>query len=94
MAKPKFKFDKKDNPYGTKFTKRQIDIINGAEVENLKRTEVTIVIRKAEKLGHYDIAENVWELYEDYMTGGFEGKYTYEEAVETLRKLTPWPTGW
>jgi hypothetical protein len=94
MAKPKFRFEKRDNPYGTKFAKRQIDIINGIEVENLKRTEVTIVIRKAEKLGHYDIAESVWERYEDFMTGGFESKYTYEEAVKILRKLTPWPTGW
>ena len=94
MANPKFKFNNRENPYGTKFTKRQIDIINGVPVDNLRRTEVTIVIRKAEKLGHYDIAEKVWELYEDYMAGSFDSKYTYKEAVEKLRGLTPWPTGW
>ena len=50
----RFRFGEKEepnyNPYGTVFTDRQQAIINGDIVRNLKKTEVTKIIRKAEKL--------------------------------------------
>ena len=79
------------NPYGKSFTERQMQIICGLPVDRLKRQEITIIMKKAEKMGMPSIADRVYELYEEMYTGPkFEYKYTYEEALEGLRKLTPW----
>lgn len=91
----KNKDDKNYNPYGTRFTERQLKIINGIPVENLKTTEITIIIRKAEKLGWPEIAEQVWDLYEDKVMGtDFKFKYSLEEAKDVLQKLTPRKIEW
>ncbi len=99
MAKARFTFKNKEdedyNPYGSRFTERQLKIINGIPVENLRTTEITIVMRKAEKLGWPEIAEQVWDLYEDEIMGtDFKFKYTLEEAKEVLQKLTPRKIEW
>lgn len=99
MAKARVNFKNKDdenyNPYGARFTERQLKIINGLPVENLRTAEITIVIRKAEKLGWSEIAEQVWDLYEDEIMGA-EMKFdcTIEEAKAGLQRLSPYKIEW
>ena len=90
------------NPYGTIFTDRQQAIINGEKVDNLRRTEISTIIRKAEKLELFTLAENVFCLYEELLTGNNEFSNLSEEKKEAivedckqrLQKLTPWKLEW
>jgi len=76
--------------YGTVFTPRQQAIIDGEFVPNLKGNEITTIIRKAESLELYDIAESVYEdYYYDYYNDYDEPDYTLEEALDILDSLTP-----
>ena len=96
------KEDPNYNPYGTVFTDRQQAIINGEFVENLRKTEVTKIIRKAEKLELFDLAEDVFALYERMLTGDNRFANLSEEQKEKiiadckvgLQKLTPWKISW
>lgn len=101
MGTPRFNFTNKEdinyNPYGKKFTERQLRIINGQTVDKLRLNEITKVIKKAEKLGDESLAMEIFELYEDMIMGYNTNppKYTFEEAVLGLRKLTPaWIKNW
>ena len=57
------------NPYGTSFTERQQRIIFGLPVSGLKLQEITIIMRKAEKLDMPELAEAVYDMYEEAITG-------------------------
>jgi len=92
---PRFNIGMKEdpdyNPYGTSFTERQMQIICGVPVDNLKKQEISIIMKKADKMGIPSIAERVYVLHEEMYTGPkVKPKYTHKEALEGLQKLTPW----
>jgi len=78
------------NPYGANFSSRQKEIIWGFPVDRLKMQEISVILRKAERLGLNSVYEMVYDRYEEMITGRSPPKYTLEEAKEILRKLTPW----
>ena len=90
----RFNYHKKGNneynPYGSEFTERQKQIIRGEPVDGVRMQEVTVIMRKAEKLGLYVIAEMVYEQYMEAYTGKTPPKYSIEEAKKKLQDLTPW----
>ena len=96
------KEDPNYNPYGTVFTERQQAIIRGENVNRLTTTEITKVIRKAEKLGNVELAEKVFCLYEAMLTGDNEfeklsettKKQIVEDCKQRLQRLTPWKLEW
>lgn len=96
------KEDPNYNPYGTVFTERQQSIIRGETVNRLTTTEITKVIRKAEKMGNIKLAENVFCLYEGLLTGDNEferlsdatKKQIIEDCKKRLQRLTPWKLEW
>lgn len=72
------------------FTERQIKIINGQPTESpIKRNDVVVVMRKAESLGQYEIAEKVYDLYGHLFHEFHDGDPTQEEAAAILDSLTP-----
>ena len=91
-----FNYHKKNdpdyNPYGEVFTKRQMDIILGNPVDKLRKGELTVIIKKAEKLGMPSIAEDVMSKYDELFVDvdKFDYKYTYEEAIQRMRDLAVW----
>ena len=99
MSNPRFKTNNKEdssyNPYGKKFTERQLQIIEGVPVEGLRSTEVTIVMRKAEKLGRDDIADAVYIRYEEMISGPkIKCPCSLEELKERFQKITPYKIEW
>jgi len=89
------KIDPNYNPYGTRFTHRQDEIILGVKHNSVRRNELSIIMRKAEINGYYEIAEQVYEMYEDVIIGkDYHDKYSLEEAKTGLQKLTPWKIKW
>ena len=96
------KEDPNYNPYGTVFTERQQAIIKGEKIDNLNKNEVTKVIKKAEKMGCFNIAENVFCLYEEMLTGDNEfekfseatKQHIISDCKKRLQKLTPWKLEW
>lgn len=90
------------NPYGSSFTERQQAIIDGQDVEDLRRNEVTKIIRKAEKMNRFELAEEVYCLYENFLSGESETRNLSSSELETiicdckerLQGLTPWKLEW
>lgn len=94
MGNPYFRFINRDdpgyNPYGNVFSERQEKIINGEYIPNLRKNEVTTVIKKAEKNGQNELAQALRDQYEDFMFGCKEVPiYDLEEAKSILQSLTP-----
>ena len=80
-----------DKFYGTEFTQRQQAIIDGEMVPNLRKLEITTIIKKAESLMLYDTADSVFQMYE-YLFDESTPMPTEEEiaqAAATLDALTP-----
>jgi len=94
MGEARFNYHKMNqeeyNPYGANFTKRQKEIIWGFPVDKLRIREITIILRKAKRLGLLLVCEMVIDRYEEMITGRSPPRYTLEEAKEILRNLTPW----
>lgn len=75
--------------YGTVYTRRQEAIMHGEHVENLRKTEISRLINKAEYLGDYEIAENLYLMYGYMFHQREEGDPSYSEALAILDELTP-----
>ena len=79
-----------DGPlYGTTFTERQQAIIRGDNVPNIRKNEISYIINKAEYLGMYEIAEEMYLRYGYMFHQRESGDPTLTEALEILDKLTP-----
>jgi hypothetical protein len=83
----------KYHPYGYAFTIREKDIIQGKTVEDLHRYELRAIIKKAEKLKLQAAAEVCYEKIEEITNSLPAPKYTLEESLEILQRLTPWERG-
>jgi len=81
----RFNFGKKEDaeytPYGSEFTMRQKRIIFGLPVDGLRLQEISIIVRKAKKLDMPDVAEMVFDRYEEMFTGRSPPKYSIAEAI-------------
>lgn len=75
--------------YGTKWSARQQQIIDGVPVNNLKRNDVTLIMRKAEQLGQIEVAQKVYEQYSYFYSEREPDDMSLEEAQKVLDKLTP-----
>lgn len=99
MAKARFNFGVKEspeyNPFGRTFTERQEQIIRGVSQDTVTKNQLTVIMRKAEKLGCPEVAQQIYEMYEAVFTGPNDGcKYTIDEAKAILESLTPWRVPW
>ena len=99
MAEPRFNIGKDKlapsfNPYGTTYTERQLAILNGdISLDAVRLVELTILLRKAEKLDDGAATELASQLYiQKSNPGEYFPPYTVEEAKAILRELTPWET--
>ena len=74
------------------FSERELLIMRGEPVEELRRKEVLKIMKKAEKMGLSQVEEDVYKMYENLITDNdkHKPKYTLEEANAILKKLTPW----
>ena len=82
-------FTDKKHYEGVPFTEREHKIINGEKVANFRKLDITKIIRKAESLGQYDVAEQVYDMYGYLFHEIHSGDPTVEEALDILDALTP-----
>lgn len=82
------------NPYGTKFTDRQNEIIKGVDPSSIKLSELIVIMKKARINGFDEIAEQIYEMYEDKIVGKEKPKYSIEQAKNILQSMTPWEIKW
>lgn len=79
--------DKK--PYeGVPYTERQKAIISG-EIIATRKQEIVVIMKKAESLEQYDIAEKVYDMYGHMFHEVHEGDPSQKEADAILEALTP-----
>lgn len=71
------------------FTERETKIIAGETVTNFRRLDITKIIRKAESLGQYELAEKVYDMYGYLFHEVHTGDPTVAEALDILDALTP-----
>lgn len=84
-----------DKNYGTGFTERQQNIIDGLPVNNLRNSEIGLIIKKAEKLGMDELAMDVYSAYEYRLAPPkSEYEYTIEECKEILQSFVPFVINW
>lgn len=84
-----------DNPYGATLSIRQEGIINGKQISNVQKNEISIIIKKLNKLGFPEMAMEVYERYDYFFEDQHEPpKYTIEEAKLILQSFTPFPINW
>lgn len=75
--------------YGSTYTERQLAIIRGEAVPGLRVGDVSLVINKAEYLGDYEIAEQLYTMYGDMYHPREKSDPSYDEAIDILDELTP-----
>ena len=89
-------FQNKDSPdykpnYGKKFTERQLKILNEEiPIEEVRLTEISIIMRKAESLGDEENLDIARMLYA-FKTHKEEYQFNIsaEDAKRTIQDLTP-----
>jgi len=82
-------FSDKPYYYGTPFTEREKVIIAGGKVPNFRRLDITRIMRKAESLGQYELAEKVYDMYGYLFHEVHADDPTVAEALDILDALTP-----
>ena len=94
-------FVNKDDPnyrptYGSRYTQRQIDILNGVlAIDEVRLNELSILYRKADQLGDTENYERALMLYTmKKYPDTYAPQYTQEEAMDILQQLTPWEIDW
>lgn len=84
------------NLFTLDYTERQLAILNDdIPLENVKTTELAIIMRKAQFHGDidsYEIAKGFHEAKRNPAT--YMPPYTKIEAMEVLQSLTPWTINW
>ena len=88
------KFDPTYNPYGTELTERQQRIIRGMDIYSVSRNELTVLMRKLEKMGDEETLFLVYEMYDELLNTTEDCKYTIEEAKAVIQSLVPWEIKW
>ena len=78
---------------GAMFTPRQQMIMDGTATK-VRKNEVNILIQKCEAKGLESLAQEVYEQYEELITGNEKPEYTIAEAKKILQDLTPWEIDW
>lgn len=80
------------NPYGTVYSERQAKILCGIiPVEEVRLSELAILVKKAEKIGDGENQEIAQQLYEQRSNPSvYFPPYSLEEAKAILQSLTPW----
>lgn len=73
---------------GVPYSERQNAIISG-EVVTTRKQEIVVIMKKAESLEQYDIAEKVYDMYGYMFHEVHEGDPAPEEAAAILDSLTP-----
>lgn len=94
-------FQDKDSPdykkqYGKKFTERQLRILNEEiPIEDVRLTEIAIIMRKAESIGDEENLDIARALYA-FKTHKEEYQFdvSVDDAKQTLQELTPWEIDW
>ena len=72
------------------FTNKEWEIINGERAHNIRTTEVTKLINKAEDYGRFDIADKLRDMYEYLYEDPYHiNRLPKEEALSILDDLTP-----
>ena len=98
MGKARFnhyrKFEQNYNPYGSVFTERQERIIRGMDPGEVRKTELTILLKKAERMGCDDLVLQLAETYESVMYPDEVPYYSVKEAIAIMEALSPWPIHW
>lgn len=84
------------NPYGTTYTERQLGILSGAlSLEEVRLSELAILVKKAERIEDMETREIAERLYEHKKDPqAYFPNYTLEEARGILQRLTPWKIQW
>ena len=102
MGEARFNYYKDDNErkeshlqklYNSSFTERQRQIING-ECPNVRKNEVSTLIKKCETKGLETLAQEIYEQYDELITGKRTPEYTLEQARAILQANTPWDIEW
>ena len=75
------------------FTDRQQLIIHG-KCPNVRKNEVNNLIKKCEAKGLETLAQEVYEKYDELITGKRKPEYTLEEARAIIQSKTPWEIEW
>ena len=84
------------------FTERQNAIIQGQKINDISRKDILAIIKKAERLELHNLAEDVFSLYEEEITGDNtfanlsqeEREAIIADCKERLQRLTPWEIDW
>ena len=80
----------RDKPsYGTSWSDRQKKIIAGTQDGKIRKNEVTTIIRKAEQLEMFELAQQTYKRYAFLYRQNNTNDYTLDEANEILNSITP-----
>ena len=82
-------FTDKKQWVGQPFTERQQRIIDGKYVKNIRKWDIVMIINKAESLGQFDTAEDIYNRFGYFFHEMHPGDPSYEEALSILDDLTP-----
>jgi len=88
------KFEPDYNPYGNTLTERQQRIIRGIDIHSVSKNELTVLIRKLEKMGDEESLLLVYDMYDELLNPTEECKYTIEESKAIIQSLAPWKIKW
>lgn len=98
MGKARFihhkKYEPNYNPYGNVFTERQERIIRGVDPCEVRKGELSILLKKAERMGCDELVLQLAETYESVLYLNDTPHYSVEESMTILESLTPWPIEW
>jgi len=75
-------------------TERQQRIIRGIDIHSVSKNELTVLIRKLEKMGDEESLLLVYDMYDELLNPTEECKYTIEESKAIIQSLAPWKIKW